>query len=521
MLRHHGGEDSSGVHTVSGRFRRILSGSTPIPASIFNTEVKVAERNDITFRLHQRQGEVLLSEANEILYGGAAGGGKSHLMRILAIMCCLYVPGLLVYLFRRYSGDLIQNHFNGPTGFPELLAPFINDGYCKISYSPHACITFWNGAKIMACHCQYEKDVERFRGAEIHLLLIDELTLFTEHIYRYLRGRCRASDKLVIPKQLTDAYPGIRFPKIVCGTNPTGPGHNWVKASFIDPQKPWDIWQAPKAEGGFLRQFIPARLKDNPSLNYDEYMAALQGLGPSWLVQAMAEGNWNVKAGGALDDIWNNDTHTMPKFKIPATWYVDRTFDWGTTKPWACLYFAESDGSDVTMPDGTVIPTLPGDLFVIDELYGCSGKPDTGTGEIPQEVAAKIKQRDKELKLDVHDGAADSAIFGDTIGRGNTIARSFANCGIYWRHADKSPGSRKNGLVMVRERLKNALARDHEPGLFVFDHCRNFLRTVPSLQYAQNGDDDVDTTQEDHIYDCLRYRICQRISVALSADVFA
>ena len=137
----------------------------------------MAERNDITFRLHQRQGEVLLSEANEILYGGAAGGGKSHLMRILAIMCCLYVPGLLVYLFRRYSGDLIQNHFNGPTGFPELLAPFIEDGYCKISYSPHACITFWNGAKIMACHCQYEKDVERFRGAEIHLLLMVRATL--------------------------------------------------------------------------------------------------------------------------------------------------------------------------------------------------------------------------------------------------------------------------------------------------------------------------------------------------------
>ena len=79
----------------------------------------------------------------------------------------------------------------------------------------------------------------------------------------------------------------------------------------------------------------------------------------------------------------------------------------------------------------------------------------------------------------------------------------------------------KNGLVLVREHLKNALTRDHDPGLFVFDHCRHFLRTVPSLQYAQNGDDDVDTTQEDHFWDCLRYRINLRINSAMSSDVFA
>lgn len=469
------------------------------------------EKQEVEFRLHARQGKVLLSEANEILYGGAAGGGKSHLMRVLAATLCLEVPGLQCYVFRRISDDLFKNHFTGPTGFPELLAPYITSGACKVTYSPLG-IKFANGSAIMACHCQYEKNLQKYQGAEIHLLLIDELTHFTDRQYRYLRARCRVNKLLAVPKELNEAFPGIRFPKIVCGSNPGGPGHNWVKATFIDPAKPEEVWKTPKSEGGMFRQFIPAKLSDNPSLNQEEYADQLQGLGSEWLVRAMLEGDWNITAGGALDDIWRDVIHAMPKFKIPESWYVDRTFDWGTTHPWACLYFAESDGSDIVMPDGTEVPTFPGDLFVIDELYGWTGKPDTGTGESPSEVAKKIKERDKELGYDIHDGAADNAIFAESEQRGHSIGRLFSNEGIYWRHADKSPGSRRSGLVLIRERLKNALKRDDDkkPGLFVFDCCRNFLRTIPVLQTDERDSEDVDTSQEDHLYDCLRYRVGAR-----------
>jgi len=136
-----------------------------------------------------KQTKAVKSIANEILYGGAAGGGKSYFMRALAILLCGLIPGLNVYLFRRLYDDLIKNHMEGTGGFPEMLAPLIVSGHVKIV---EAEIRFWNGSKIFLCHCQHEKDRFKYQGAEIHVLLMDELTMFTEVIYRFLRGRCRA-----------------------------------------------------------------------------------------------------------------------------------------------------------------------------------------------------------------------------------------------------------------------------------------------------------------------------------------
>ncbi len=82
--------------------------------------------------LHKRQLDVLNSTANEILYGGAAGGGKSFLLRALAVALCYDIKGLQVYLFRRTYPDLIANHMNGYMSFPEMLAPFIGTGQASI-----------------------------------------------------------------------------------------------------------------------------------------------------------------------------------------------------------------------------------------------------------------------------------------------------------------------------------------------------------------------------------------------------
>src|SRR5438105_15487470 len=95
---------------------------------------KTANRNEleVRFPLAAKQQAALYTPATEVLYGGAAGGGKSHLMRVAAIAWAEAVPGLQVYLFRRRLPDLVKNHLEGPQGFRALLAPMTEVGAVTI-----------------------------------------------------------------------------------------------------------------------------------------------------------------------------------------------------------------------------------------------------------------------------------------------------------------------------------------------------------------------------------------------------
>lgn len=453
--------------------------------------------------LHPRQTEAFLTEATEVLYGGAAGGGKSHLMRVAAIAWCTDIPGLQVYIFRRISDDLTKNHMEGPTGFPALLGEWVTAGHVKIRHQPTS-IEFWNGAKIHLCHCQYEKDVIKYQGAEIHVLMPDELTHFTEKIYRYLRGRCRLG-----ALKLPEKYIG-KFPRIVAGTNPGGVGHNWVRSTFVDIAPPMTIVPQPKTEGGMRRQYIPARLGDNPTLQETDpdYIDRLEGLGRPELVKAMRDGDWNIVAGGMFDDVWRESSHVIQRFDIPAGWRIDRSFDWGSSRPFSVGWWAEADGTDAKLPDGTTRSFQRGTLIRIAEWYGWNGKPNEGLRMLATEVAAGILKAEKEMGFAgrVRSGPADSAIF-DTQ-NGVCIADDMARIGVRWEKADKGPGSRKNGWERMRKMLKASMTHPmEEPGLLVFDTCRQFIRTVPVLPRSERDQDDIDTDAEDHVGDEVRYRI--------------
>lgn len=456
----------------------------------------------LNVHLHARQYLAFTSHATELLYGGAAGGGKSHLMRIAAVIWCAEIKGLQVYLFRRIHEDLVKNHMEGPNGFRTLLAGWVDAGLVKIVENE---IRFWNGSKIYLCHCQHEKDRFKYQGAEIHVLMIDELTHFTEVIYRFLRNRVRA-----VGLKLQAHYKNL-FPRIICSANPGNIGHQWVKAAFVDNADDLAIRQMASGEGGMLRQFIRARLEDNPSMADDDpsYEARLEGLGNAALVKAMRWGDWEVVEGAFFDN-FNPRRHVLRPVALPGHWLRFRAGDWGYAKPFSIGWYAVAS-DDWQHEDGIVVPR--GAMVKYREWYGVKTnpdgtfEPDTGLRMDADKVALRIKEL--ELSEEVSYGVLDPAAFG-TQG-GPSIGETFFSSGVPFRRADNSRVAKAGaigGWDQVRTRLTGDL--DGRAMLFFFANCKHTLRTLPVVQHDESRPEDVMTDSEDHAVDETRYACMSR-----------
>lgn len=463
----------------------------------------------LDIHLHARQFTAFTSPANEILYGGAAGGGKSHLMRCAAVIWCAEIKGLQIYLFRREHNDLVKNHMEGPKGFRNLLAPWENAGLVKIVEDE---IRFWNGSKIYLCHCQHEKHRFKYHGAEIHVLLIDELTHFTEVIYRYLRNRVRAVG-LDIPPQ----HRG-NFPRIVCSSNPGNIGHGWVKASFVDNADDLAIRQMSKSEGGMRRQFIRAKLEDNPSMTEDDptYEDRLEGLGSAELVKAMRWGDWDVVEGAFFDN-FDAKRHVLRPVPLPQDWLRFRAGDWGSAKPFSIGWYRIASEA-WRHPDGITVPR--GALVKYREWYGVRENPDgtfladVGLKLDAEQVAKGIVEREKGEKVSY--GVLDPSAFAEDGGpsiaeRMHRYRHPEIQQKVLWREADNkrvpSHGA-LGGWDQVRSRLNGD--DDGRALLFFFSTCRHTIRTIPALQHDANRVEDVMTDSEDHAGDETRYACMSR-----------
>lgn len=448
------------------------------------------------FDLHLKQSQCFMSDATEILYGGAAGGGKSHCMRTVAIAYAGFIPNIQIYLFRRKTEDLKKNHLYGKNGFLSVLSPLIEKKQVKVNESTGK-IVFQNGSMIHLCHCQHEKDVYNYQGAEIDILLIDELTHFTDFIYKFLRARCRVAG-LVYPQNMPEFLPKT-LPRIICGSNPGGVGHEFVKSEFIVNKDPLKIYQMPDEEGGMRRQFIPAKLNDNPTMTESDplYKHKLLGLGGA-LAKAMLDGDWDA-IEGAYFDTFNKNIHIIKDFKIPHDWYKIRGFDWGYSAPFGVLWGAISDGSLINV-GGKQISFPRDSLIIYREYYGWTGKPNKGLKMELPEIAKNTMQMQGDEKMNKQ--VADPAIFDESKkNMGMTQAEELAKYGCIYERADNK---RVAGWQQIRSRLTG---RDGKPLIYITEGCKNLIRTLPIMQYDKTKPEDLDTSLEDHLLDDLRY-IC-------------
>lgn len=461
-------------------------------------------------KLEPKQGLAFQSEATEVLYGGAAGGGKSYLLRASAIRWCAEIPGIQVYMFRRTLPDLRDNHLRGPTSFHAMLEPYLTTGNVRYRAVENE-FEFWNGAVLHLCYCDSENDVEKYRGAEIHVLIIDEGTHFSEYQYRFLRSRVRVAG-LALPKKYEH-----RLPRIEVASNPGSIGHAWVKRTFISPKPALEIWRAGADEGGMLRQFIPARLTDNPYLTRDDpaYADRLRGLGADHLVRAMLEGDWNLIAGQAYEKL-RPEIHSLEPFVIPVHWGRYRAVDWGSSKPFSIGWWAVvgedcyvRDAQGIVEDDvGGAKKLRAGALVRYREWYGWNGKADEGVRMEAADVARGIVKRSGDEKYGYT--VADSAMWA--VDGGPSIAETFLRHGVPMRKASKGPGSRHVGYVEVRGRIAGD---ENGPMLYAFRSCHaGFWRTMPDLvlddtKYGLKSES-VETSQEDHVSDETMYMCTSR-----------
>jgi hypothetical protein len=421
--------------------------------------------------------------ANEVLYGGAAGPGKSHALRQEALYWATRIDGLQVYLFRRTYPELEKNH----------ILPSLHEyplGYARYRDQKRRW-EFPNGSIIHMSHAQHEKDIFNYQGAEIHLLLIDELTTFTEFMYDYVRARVRCT--LEIPEKWQHRLPGI-----LCASNPGGVGHEFVKRRWVDFVKPYKYKRAVPREGGMMRCFIPGLLQDNEILmrTDPEYVHRLDAL-PEPFRTAYKDGDWDIFMGQAFH--FSRDHHVTPQLPIPENAQVYHTFDWGFGAPYSNgWWWADADGR----------------LYRFGELYGWNGLPNEGIRHTDSEIAESIINREvalglrnegdtwlsrtprrKVLRIAGHDCWNKKPDYKGG-GQGVSTMEVFSKYHLYFSKGD---ASRELKIRQFHERL-----RIHDvapPMVQIYSTCTQFIRTIPLLQTDPGNVEDVDTTMEDHIYD--------------------
>ena len=427
-------------------------------ASIPNALAAEAQE-DVIFKANEGpQEDFLAAGETDVLYGGAAGGGKSYAMLVDPLRYA-HRPAHRGLIIRRSMPELRELIDKSRELYPKAFPG------CKYK-EVEKLWNFPSGAKIEFGFLERDADVYRYQGQAYSWIGFDEIThLPTEFAWNYLASRLRTTDSEIT------CY-------MRCTANPGGAGATWVKKRYIDPSPPHESFEG---ADGLSRKFIPARLQDNPFLATDgRYEKMLKALPPTQR-QQLLEGNWDVAEGAAFTE-FVPQLHVITPFEIPVHWERVKGIDYGYASESACVWGA------VDPSDGT--------LIIYRELYR--------KGLLGTELAEMITDMEMQDPFSVQ-GVLDTACWSRTGTTGPTIGETLQRAGHKLRRADKN---RIQGKIQIHEYLK--VMQSGRPRIQLFNTCPNLIRELQSIPLDKRNPEDVDTHAPDHAYDALRYLIMSR-----------
>jgi hypothetical protein len=466
------------------------------------------------------QALALSCPAHHILYEGSRGPGKTdaQLMafrKLVGVGYGAYWRGIIFDREYKNLDDLINKSLRWFPAFRDGARFLRSKGDNKWIWP--------TGEELLFRQLKRKEDYWNFHGHEFAFIGWNELCKFpNSDLYDMMMSCNRTSfmPSLHSP-DVTKPLPNI--PLVVFSTaNPYGPGHAWVKKKFVDSAPPGvmvktvtDVFdpQQQKVRPVTKTQVrLFGSYKENKYLT-PEYVAELEKVKDPNKRKAWLEGDWNIVAGGAFDDLWNENIHVVPRFQVPSSWVLDRSFDWGSTKPFSVGFWAKASGEEARLPNGLFFCPPKGSLIRFHEFYGhVPTETNVGLNMSARQIALRIKAIQESLLADkwilrgVQPGPADNSIFNDERADVDSIAKDMEKEGITWERSNKNPNSRKLGLQLTRDRFENALTAEAE-GIYFMDHCRQAIAQIPTLPRDPDDLDDVDTEAEDHLYDELRYRV--------------
>jgi hypothetical protein len=404
------------------------------------------------------QTDFLAAPETDVLYGGAAGGGKSYAMLVDPLRFA-HRAAHRALILRRSMPELRELIDKSRELYPKAFPG------CRFR-EVEKIWTFPSGAKLEFGFLERDADVYRYQGQAYSWIGFDEIThLSTEFSWNYLASRLRTTDLEITPYMR-------------CTANPGGAGATWVKKRYVNPSEPNESFTG---ADGLTRRFIPARLEDNPYLSKDgRYEQMLKAL-PDVQRRQLLEGNWDITEGAAFTE-FDIGVHVVPPFEIPIGWERVKGIDYGYASESACIW-------------GCVDPT-DGTLIIYRELYR---KGLTG-----EDLAVMITNMELEDPFSVQ-GVLDTAAWNRTGTTGPTVGETLQRGGHKLRRADKN---RIQGKIQIHEYLR--VQPSGRPKIQIFSSCPNLIRELQSIPLDKSNPEDVDTHAPDHAYDALRYLIMSR-----------